>query len=166
MLPVHQGRAAENVVFSLLLKEGQVVLGNMNFNTSKAHIKINKGISMDLIRDNALDTSADEDFKGDLDTNQLLSYLKTNGPDNVAFILLTITNNNIGGIPVSMRNIREVSRIAKEYGILLVFDAARFAENAFFIREKEESFKYKDLKGCVFFFNTIQLFGDVYYPIL
>ncbi|CAD5113768.1 DgyrCDS2937 [Dimorphilus gyrociliatus] len=158
VLPVHQGRAAENVVFPLLIKKGQVVIGNTNFTTSKAHIQINQGISLDFISSDSLNISVEKDFKGNLDTDQLLTYLKENGSQNVAFIMITITNNNIGGLPVSMQNIKEVSKIAKEHGILLVFDAARFAENAYYIHEREDSFKEKNLKQIIL---EMFSFGDV-----
>lgn len=82
-----------------------------------------------------------------MDTNKLSAYIKEKGPEKIAFILLTITNNNIGGVPVSMENIKKVSKIAKENGITLIFDAARFTGNAYFIHEKEKSYKFTNIKG-------------------
>ncbi len=148
MLPTHQGRAAENVLFSVLVREGQLVPGNAHFDTTKGHIEFRKATAVDCTIDEASDTSLNHPFKGNLDIGKLEELLKTSAP-RVPFILITATCNTSGGQPVSMQNIREVKKLADRYGKLLIMDAARFAENAYFIRKRESGYQDKPIRTIV-----------------
>jgi tryptophanase len=141
-LPTHQGRAAENVLFSVLVKEGNLVPGNSHFDTTKGHIEYRKAFAVDCTIDEAFDTTYDHPFKGNVDPEKLENVLKKSA-DKITFIIITLTNNSAGGQPVSMENLRMVRQIADRYGKIVVFDSARFSENAYFIKMREE--KYKDV---------------------
>jgi tryptophanase len=145
-LPTHQGRAAENVLFSTIVKEGDIVPGNSHFDTTKGHIEFRHATAVDCTVDIASDTTAYHPFKGNIDLQKLENVLRCNPPEKIACILLTITNNTCGGQPVSMENIRETGRLAKKYGVKFFIDSARFAENAYFIRTREEGYSGKDIK--------------------
>lgn len=148
-IPTHQGRGAENILFHHMIKPGQHVLGNMHFDTTKAHIELKKGRAVDLAAAIANDTQTYHPFKGNFDLQALESYIQDNGPEQVAFILVTITCNSGGGQPVSMANIRGVREIADRYGLRVFFDAARFAENAWFIQRREEGYAEKSIPEIV-----------------
>ncbi len=139
-LPTHQGRAAENVLFSVLVKEGNLVPGNSHFDTTKGHIEFRKAFAIDCTIDEAFDTSCCHPFKGNVDPEKLEAILKKSA-EKVPFIIVTLTNNSAGGQPVSMENLRMVRQIADRYGKIVVFDSARFAENAYFIKLREEKYK-------------------------
>lgn len=148
LLPTHQGRAAENVLFSVLVKEGQLVPGNAHFDTTKGHIEFRKAIAVDCTIDEAYDTSKPHPFKGNVNIDKLSDLMKTSA-EKVSFILITATCNTAGGQPVSMANIRQARILADKYGKLLIMDAARFAENAYFIKTGEEEFKNKSIRSIV-----------------
>ena len=148
-VPTHQGRGAEKVLFPLLIKKGQYVLGNMHFDTTKAHIELAGGIAKNFVIKEAEDTENYHPFKGNFDVERMEAFIKEVGPENVAFILATVTCNSAGGQPVSMENIKEVKRIADKYGIRFFIDAARFAENAYFIKEREKGYENKTIKEIV-----------------
>lgn len=148
-LPTHQGRAAENVLFSVLLSEDQVVPGNSHFDTTKAHIEFRKAIAIDCTIDEAFDTESLHQFKGNIDINKLQDTIKKYSPNRIPCIIVTLTNNTAGGQPVSMENLRQVYQIAKQYGIYVVFDSARFAENAYFIKTREAGYNNKSIKEIV-----------------
>lgn len=145
VIPTHQGRAAENVLFSHLVKEGDIVPGNSHFDTTKGHIEFRKAFAVDCTVDEAKDTQLEVPFKGNVDLNKLEKCLAENA-DKVPFIIITITNNSAGGQPVSMENLRGVRKIADKYGKRVVFDSARFAENAYFIKMREPEFKDATIK--------------------
>lgn len=145
VLPTHQGRAAENVLFSYLVHEGDYVPGNSHFDTTKGHIESRKAFAVDCTIDEAKDTQLEYPFKGNVDLKKLEKALKEYG-DKVPFVIVTITNNTAGGQPVSMKNLKEVSAMCKKYGKPLVFDSARFAENAYFIKTREEGYADKTIK--------------------
>lgn len=147
--PTHQGRGAENVLFPLLIKPGQYVLGNMHFDTTTAHIELKGGKAVNFVVQEAFDTSTYHPFKGNFDIIQLENFIKEKGPENCAFILITITCNSAGGQPVSMENIRAVKEVGKRYGIRIFIDAARFAENAYFIKRREEGYGDKKIEDIV-----------------
>ena len=148
-LPTHQGRAAENVLFSVLVKEGDLVPGNSHFDTTKGHIEFRKAKAVDCTIDEAFNVGIYHPFKGNVDLNKLEDVLKSNHPDKIPMIILTVTCNSSGGQPVSLQNIREVSALAKKYGVKLVFDAARFAENAYFIKKREAGCENKTIREIV-----------------
>jgi len=141
-LPTHQGRAAENVLFSVLVKEGDIVPGNSHFDTTKGHIEFRKATTCDCTIDEAFDTSVFHPFKGNVNIKKLEKTLQSHPKEKIPFVILTITCNSAGGQPVSLQNIKDTSEVCKKYDIPLYFDAARFAENAYFIKTREE--KYKD----------------------
>ncbi len=148
-LPTHQGRAAENVLFSVLVKEGDIVPGNSHFDTTKGHIEFRRAKAIDCTIDEAFDTTNQHPFKGNIDVQKLEKVLKQYPKEKIPFIILTLTNNTAGGQPVSMTNVKEVSAMAKKYGIPLLFDSARFAENAYFIKTREKGYEHKSIKQIV-----------------
>ncbi len=147
-LPTHQGRAAENVLFSVLVKPGDIVPGNSHFDTTKGHIEFRKATALDCTIDEAFDTEALHPFKGNVDLNKLEDALKKYG-DKIRFIIMTLTNNTAGGQPVSLENLKQVRFLADKYNKLLVFDSARFAENAYFIKTREEQYKDWTIRDIV-----------------
>lgn len=148
-LPTHQGRAAENVLFSALVKEGDVVPGNSHFDTTKGHIEFRKATAIDCTIDEAFDTQNQHPFKGNLDLYKLESVLKKYPRERIPMIIVTVTCNSSGGQPVSMKNIKEVYKLANDYGIRVVFDSARFAENAYFIKKREPGYENHSVKQIV-----------------
>ena len=134
VIPTHQGRAAENVLFSYLVKEGNVVPGNAHFDTTKGHIESRKAKAIDVTTDEAKDTQLEVPFKGNVSLEKLEKVLKEN-PGNVPFMVLTVTNN-----------IHETCALCHKYGVPVVMDSARFAENAYFIKTREEGFADKTIK--------------------
>ena len=148
-LPTHQGRAAENVLFSALVKEGDIVPGNSHFDTTKGHIEFRKAKAKDCTINEAFDTSIEHPFKGNVDLIKLENVLKSNPKEKIPFTLITITNNTAGGQPVSMKNIKEVSELCTKYDVPVYFDIARFAENAYFIKTREEGYSDKSIKEIV-----------------
>jgi tryptophanase len=148
-LPTHQGRAAENVLFSTLVKEGDIIPGNSHFDTTKGHIEFRKAKAIDCTIDEAFDTDSMHPFKGNIDLNKLEKVVSTTPTDKIPFVILTLTNNSAGGQPVSLQNIKEVSALLKKYQIPLLFDSARFAENAYFIKTREEGYSHKTIKEIV-----------------
>src|ERR1035437_3603437 len=145
-LPTHQGRAAENVLFSVLVKEGDIVPGNSHFDTTKGHIEFRKATAVDCTIDAASDTTIWHPFKGNVDIEKLENVLKITPPGKISFIIVTVTNNTAGGQPVSMSNLREVRKLSTKYGVKLIIDSARFAENAYFIKMREEGYADKDIR--------------------
>jgi tryptophanase len=145
-LPAHQGRAAENVLFSVLVKEGDLVPGNSHFDTTKGHIEFRKAIPVDCTVDIASDFTAWHPFKGNVDLKKLEEILKNNPPEKISCIIVTITNNTAGGQPVSMENLRGVRGLADKYGVKLFLDSARFAENSWFIKNREKGYSDKSIR--------------------
>jgi len=148
-LPTHQGRAAENVLFSTLIKAGDFVPGNSHFDTTKGHIEFRKATAIDCTIDEAFNTTLLHPFKGNVNLQKLEEVFKKHPKEKIPLCILTITCNSSGGQPVSMENIKAVSALCKKYGIRLFFDAARFAENAYFIKVREKGFENKTIKEIV-----------------
>ncbi len=148
-LPTHQGRAAENVLYSTIIKEDDVLPGNSHFDTTKGHIEYRRAHAIDCTIDEAKDTQLEIPFKGNLDPAKLEEVLRTYPKERIPAVVLTVTNNTAGGQPVSMANIREVSALCRKYGVLLQIDSARFAENAYFIKKREEGYADKTIKEIV-----------------
>ncbi|HHV36413.1 MAG TPA: tryptophanase [Candidatus Cloacimonetes bacterium] len=149
VVPTHQGRAAENVLFSAMLKPGNVVPGNAHFDTTKGHIEFRNAIALDCTVDEASDINDHGPFKGNVDISKLRAGINKYGVENIPFMVLTVTCNSGGGQPVSMQNISEVAQVCREHKIPLFFDSARFAENAYFIKMREDGYQDKSIREIV-----------------
>lgn len=145
VIPVHQGRVAENLVFSTMMKRGQYVLNNTHFDTTRGNVLHKGGVPVDLpcIESKSNDPIS---FKGNIDTLALEQFIKEHGRESIALVILTVTNNSSGGQPVSMANIHETSEMCHRYGLPFFFDAARFAENCYFIKRDEPGFSSRTVQ--------------------
>lgn len=148
VLPTHQGRAAENLLLYVLLKEGQFVPNNMHFDTTKAHVLHKGGVPVDLVTPEAYDPTSQYPFKGDMDVAKLDAFLAEHAA-KVPLVMLTVTCNSGGGQPVSLKNIRAVSEVARKHGKPFFIDACRFAENAYFIKQREAGYQSKTIAEIV-----------------
>ena len=147
--PVHQGRAAEKVLFGLLLGKGQYSISNMHFDTTRAHVELAGARAIDCVVHEATDPTIRAPFKGNMDVVKLEELINKYGADKIGLVIMTITNNSAGGQPVSVQNIRETSEICKKYNIKLCIDAARYAENAYFIKQREPGYENKSIKEII-----------------
>ena len=141
LLPVHQGRAAENVICRTFVKPGNVIPMNYHFTTVLAHVTENGGRIEELLHDHAFELKSDHPFKGNMDIEKLEKCILENGVENIPFIRMEASTNLIGGQPFSMANLMDVRRIADKYGIMLVLDASLIGENAYLIKQREENWK-------------------------
>ena len=143
VIPTHQGRAAERILFNVMCKRGDFVPNNTHFDTTRANCEFVGATAVDLPIPEAKEPARVHDFKGNMDTTQLTALIAREGAKKIPLVMLTVTNNSGGGQPVSMANIREVKQICKEHGIPLYIDACRFAENAYFIKLREPGYADK-----------------------
>ncbi len=157
--PVHQGRAAEQVLLPSLLKKGQKCISNMHFDTTRGHVGLLGARPVDIVVPEAKDTQTYVPFKGNMDTKRLDAYIQEVGAENVGLIIMTITNNSAGGQPVSMANLKETREIADKYGITMIIDAARYAENAHFIKQREEGYAEVEIIDIV---REMFSYGDAF----
>ena len=141
VLPVHQGRAAENIISKAFIKEGDVIPMNYHFTTTKAHMELNGGKVFEIYTAEALKIKSTHPFKGNFDIKKLRAFIKEYGKERIPFIRLEASTNLIGGQPFSMQNMREVKKVADEFGIMMLLDASLIGENAYFIKKREEEFK-------------------------
>ncbi len=148
VIPAHQGRGAEQVVFPQIVngRKNVVFISNMHFDTTRAHVELAGARAIDTVIEECFDTETYHPFKGNFDLKKLEDTIKEKGAENVGGIIMTITNNSAGGQPVSMENLRAVKEIAKKYGVTTIIDGARYAENAFFVQEREEGYANKSIK--------------------
>jgi len=146
IFPAHQGAAAENILFSILVKEGDIVPGNSLFDTTRGLLEFRKAIPVDCTVKEANDLYSWHPFKGNIDLVRLEDILSNNPADKISCIILTITNNSAGGQPVSMENIRGIRSLADKYGVSLFFNSPRFAENAWFIKSRESGYAEKSIR--------------------
>jgi tryptophanase len=159
-LPAHQGRACENIVTKTLVKPGSVALMNYHFTTTKAHINLMGGKIEEVINDEGFKVQSTAPFKGDLDINKLTEAIQRIGVDNISFVRIEAGTNLIGGQPVSMGNMREVSRICRKEGITLVYDASLLTDNLYFIKVRDPEYKDADIKDIV---REIASYMDIIY---
>jgi tryptophanase len=143
IIPTHQGRAAEKILFSIVGGEGKYFPNNTHFDTTRANIEFSGSVAEDLLTDVGKHPEKRADFKGNMDIEKLEAFIKEKGAENIPLCMLTVTNNSGGGQPVSMKNIREVKDICTKYNIPLFLDACRFAENAYFIKKREPGYENK-----------------------
>ncbi|MFX0059596.1 MAG: tryptophanase [Candidatus Heimdallarchaeota archaeon] len=141
LVPTHQGRAAEHLMYSYLVKPGQLVPRNMYFTTSKVHVELPGGKMVDVIIDEAHDPESEHPFKGNIDFKKLQSYIDEYGIDKIAFVNVEMDVNMAGGQPVSMQNLRKLREFCNDYKLKIIYDATRSSENAYFIREREKGYE-------------------------
>ncbi len=143
VIPTHQGRAAEKILFSIIGGPGKFIPNNTHFDTTRANIEFTGAEAVDLLNEIGKHPEQRADFKGNMDVEKLEAFIKVKGAENIPVCMLTVTNNSGGGQPVSMQNIRDVKEVCKKYNIPLFLDACRFAENAYFIKKREKGFENK-----------------------
>ena len=158
IVPTHQGRGAEQVLFPIMLKPGQYVLSNHHFDTTKGHVELSGGKARNFLIPEATDTTTYYDFKGNFNIEAAEVFIQEVGADNVAFFIMTVTNNSVGGQPVSMANMKALKDLADKYGKKIVLDSARFAENAMFIKQREKGYENAEIKDII---REMYSYGDV-----
>ncbi len=146
VIPTHQGRAAEHLLFSILLKPGDKIPSNTHFDTTRANIEYGGAEAVDLVIDEGKDPSVEHSFKGNMDLDKLEGFIKKHGPEKIPFGMITITNNSGGGQPVSLENIKKTSEILHSNGIPFIIDACRYAENSYFIKIREKGHSDRSVK--------------------
>ena len=146
VIPTHQGRAAERILFGVMCKKGDVVPNNTHFDTTRANVEFAGAEAVDLVIPEGREPSHKHPFKGNMDVAALENLIQRTGRERIPLVMLTVTNNSGGGQPVSMDNVRQVSAVCRKHGIPLYFDACRFAENAYFIKLREKGYESKTPK--------------------
>ncbi len=146
VIPTHQGRVAENLLFTTLIRDGMLVPNNNHFDTTRANVEVHGGVAVDLVIPEGSDPQADHPFKGNIDLDRLDRFLAEHGRGRVPVAMLTVTNNSGGGQPVSLANIRGAAEICRGHGVPLFLDACRFAENAWFIKHREPGQGHRSVK--------------------
>ncbi len=147
--PTHQGRAADYIMAKIYAKPGSYIIGNMHFDSFRGHAELLGAKAVDMIIEEGIQPKVSHPFKGNIDTVKMENFINEKGVENIPLIIITVTCNNNGGQPVSMANVKEVSSIAKKYNIPLMVDAARFSENAYFIKEREPGYSNTSVKEIV-----------------
>lgn len=143
ILPTHQGRAAERILYGILGGPGKIFISNTHFDTTRANIEFTGATAIDIMPDNATDPEIDLPFKGNIDTDKLLGLIKQYGKENIAAVIMTVTNNSSGGQPVSMANVKAVRKICDEHQLMMVMDGCRIAENSYFVKHREAAYQDK-----------------------
>jgi tryptophanase len=143
ILPTHQGRAAERILYGILGGSDKVFISNTHFDTTRANIENTGATALDIVYDNAMDPQIDLPFKGNMDLDKLKVLIERYGKENIGAVIITVTNNSAGGQPVSMHNVKCIREICTEHNLLLVIDGCRIAENAYFIKDRERGYENK-----------------------
>jgi len=149
VVPTHQGRGAENLISRILIKEGDIIPGNMYFTTTRAHQELNGGSFVDIICDEAHDPDSTFEFKGNIDLNKLQKVIDQYGAERIPYVCMATTVNMAGGQPISMANLKAVRELTNKYGIKIIHDMTRVAENAYMIKMKEEGYADKTIVEIV-----------------
>jgi tyrosine phenol-lyase len=149
IIPTHQGRASEKILFSIVGGKGKYFPNNTHFDTTRANIEFTGSEAVDLLNETGKHPEIRADFKGNMDIEKLNEFIKKTGKENIPLCMITITNNSGGGQPVSMQNIREVKEVCNKFDIPLIIDACRFAENAYFIKKREKGYGNKSIIDIV-----------------
>ncbi len=160
ILPVHQGRAAENIISQTFITEGDIIPMNYHFTTTKAHMELNGGKIFEIYTDEALKIKSEHPFKGNIDIDRLKELIQKYGPSKIPFIRLEASTNLIGGQPFSIANMREVKKIADEHKIMIILDASLIGENAWFIKKREAEFAETSIKDIL---NEMCAIADIVY---
>jgi len=145
VIPTHQGRAAERILFQTMVRKGDYVPNNIHFDTTRANISVLEAHPTNFVVDAAYNVAGDGPFKGNMNVEKLRAFIGENGVENIPLVMITVTNNSAAGQPVSMENIKKVSVLCREYNLPFIFDACRFAENSYFIKRREEGYAKKTL---------------------
>ncbi len=145
IIPTHQGRAAEKILFTIVGGKGKLIPNNTHFDTTRANVEFSGAEAVDLLNETGKHPEIRADFKGNMDVEKLDAFIKETGVENIPLVMITVTNNSGGGQPVSMQNIKETKAVCKKYGIPLFIDACRFAENSYFIKMREPGYRDKSL---------------------
>ncbi len=160
ILPVHQGRAAENIISQTFINEGDVIPMNYHFTTTKAHMEMNGGKVYEIYTNEALKIKSSHPFKGNIDVNRFKELIEEFGAEKIPFIRFEASTNLIGGQPYSMANMKEVTEIARQHGIMVILDASLIGENAYFIKQREEAYKNVSIKQIL---NEMCAMADLVY---
>lgn len=150
MVPTHQGRAAEHIISQLMIRKGDIIPGNMYFTTTKLHQELAGGRFADIVIDEAHDPENEHPFKANVDLNKLEKLIREKGAERIPYIAIATSVNMAGGQPISMENLKAVREISREYGIPIIHDMTRVAENAYFIKQREEGYKDTPIKDIVY----------------
>ncbi|NBB29205.1 tryptophanase [Cellulophaga sp. BC115SP] len=140
VIPTHQGRAAEKILFSIVGQEGKFIPNNTHFDTTRANIEFSGANAVDLLNEDGKRPEVIADFKGNMDVEKLREFIEATGVEHIPMVMITVTNNSGGGQPVSMQNVKDVRAVCDQYGLPLFIDACRFAENAYFIKKREQGY--------------------------
>lgn len=146
ILPTHQGRAAERILFTVMTEKGKIIPNNTHFDTTRGNLEFREAVAVDLPTAIGSKPDAIADFKGNMDIDKLEELIQSVGKENIPLGMITVTNNSGGGQPVSMENIRKTKEVLSRYGIPFYIDCCRFAENAYFIKQREKGYENKTIK--------------------
>lgn len=160
LLPVHQGRAAEHLLAKVFIKPGDIIPMNYHFTTTKAHFEMAGGTVLEIYRDEALNTQSTELFKGNLDPQKFTDTIKKHGVDKIPFIRMEATANLLGGQPFSLKNLKEVKKIASEHKLPLVFDGSLISENAYFVKQREKEYENSSIQEII---HEMMSVVDIFY---
>ena len=149
IVPTHQGRGAEHIISQIMIKSGDIVPGNMYFTTTKLHQELAGGLFKDIIIDEAHDPENEHPFKGNVDIDKLKKLIKEYGPDRITYIAIATAVNMAGGQPISLQNLKELRNLTHKYGIPIIHDMTRVAENAYFIKTREKAYQDKSIAAIV-----------------